>query len=81
MHTGNFGQANYSAAKMGLVGFTKALAAEGVRYNIKATVIAPVRVYFIPQSMSSLNRICADGSFCHDGNHHASRDAGQLEGE
>lgn len=42
---GNFGQANYSAAKMGLVGFTKALAAEGARYNIKATVIAPVRIY------------------------------------
>ncbi|KAI0787929.1 multifunctional beta-oxidation protein [Fomes fomentarius] len=39
---GNFGQANYSAAKMGLVGFTKALAAEGARYNIKAIVIAPM---------------------------------------
>ena len=39
---GNFGQANYSAAKMGLVGFTKALAAEGARFNIKAMVIAPV---------------------------------------
>lgn len=41
--SGNFGQANYSAAKMGLVGFTKALAAEGARHNIKAIVIAPVR--------------------------------------
>ena len=40
---GNFGQANYSAAKMGLVGFTKALAAEGARYNIKSMVVAPVR--------------------------------------
>ncbi|OSD06328.1 multifunctional beta-oxidation protein [Trametes coccinea BRFM310] len=39
---GNFGQANYSAAKMGLVGFTKALAAEGARYNIKTMVIAPM---------------------------------------
>ncbi|EJF64655.1 multifunctional beta-oxidation protein [Dichomitus squalens LYAD-421 SS1] len=39
---GNFGQANYSAAKMALVGFTKALAAEGARYNIRATVIAPM---------------------------------------
>lgn len=41
-HEGNFGQANYSAAKMGLVGFTKALAAEGTRYGIKAMVVAPV---------------------------------------
>ncbi|KAF8525833.1 multifunctional beta-oxidation protein [Hysterangium stoloniferum] len=39
---GNLGQANYSAAKMGLVGFTKTLAREGARYNIRATVIAPL---------------------------------------
>ncbi|KAL0954852.1 hypothetical protein HGRIS_003791 [Hohenbuehelia grisea] len=39
---GNFGQANYSAAKMGLVGFTKTLEKEGAKYNIKATVIAPM---------------------------------------
>ncbi len=39
---GNFGQANYGAAKMGLVGFTRVLAAEGAKYNIKANSIAPV---------------------------------------
>ncbi|HPB45765.1 MAG TPA: SDR family oxidoreductase [Microthrixaceae bacterium] len=39
---GNFGQANYGAAKMGLVGFTRVLAAEGAKYNIKANAIAPV---------------------------------------
>jgi NAD(P)-dependent dehydrogenase (short-subunit alcohol dehydrogenase family) len=39
---GNFGQANYGAAKMGLVGLTKVLAVEGARYNIKANVIAPM---------------------------------------
>jgi multifunctional beta-oxidation protein len=39
---GNFGQANYSAAKMGLVAFTKTLSVEGAKYGIKATVIAPV---------------------------------------
>ncbi|KDQ57173.1 hypothetical protein JAAARDRAFT_286217 [Jaapia argillacea MUCL 33604] len=39
---GNFGQANYSAAKMGLVAYTKTLAREGLKYNIKATVIAPM---------------------------------------
>lgn len=38
---GNFGQTNYGAAKMGLVGFTRALAQEGRRKNILANVIAP----------------------------------------
>jgi NAD(P)-dependent dehydrogenase (short-subunit alcohol dehydrogenase family) len=39
---GNFGQSNYGAAKMGLVGLTRVLAAEGARYNIKANALAPV---------------------------------------
>jgi NAD(P)-dependent dehydrogenase (short-subunit alcohol dehydrogenase family) len=39
---GNFGQANYGAAKMGLVGFTRVLAAEGAKYNIKVNALAPV---------------------------------------
>ncbi|MCU0267489.1 MAG: SDR family oxidoreductase [Acidimicrobiales bacterium] len=39
---GNFGQANYGAAKMGLVGFTRVLANEGRKYNIHANAIAPV---------------------------------------
>ena len=38
---GNFGQTNYGAAKMGLVGFTRVLAQEGAKYGIKANVIAP----------------------------------------
>jgi len=39
---GNFGQSNYGAAKMGLVGFTRVLANEGRKYNIKVNAIAPV---------------------------------------
>ena len=39
---GNFGQANYGAAKMGLVGLTRVLAIEGAKYNIRANAIAPV---------------------------------------
>ncbi|RHY63157.1 hypothetical protein DYB34_010769 [Aphanomyces astaci] len=38
---GQAGQANYAAAKAGMVGFTKALAKEGVRSNIKVNVVAP----------------------------------------
>ncbi len=39
---GNFGQVNYGAAKMGLVGFTNVLAVEGAKHNIAANTIAPL---------------------------------------
>lgn len=38
---GSFGQTSYSAAKMGIVGFTKSLSIEGEKRNVLANVIAP----------------------------------------
>ena len=39
---GNFGQANYAAAKCGVVGLTNVLKLEGAKYNIKTNILAPI---------------------------------------
>ena len=38
---GNVGQANYAAAKMGIVGFTRVVALDMARYNVTANCISP----------------------------------------
>jgi NAD(P)-dependent dehydrogenase (short-subunit alcohol dehydrogenase family) len=38
---GNVGQANYAAAKLGIVGFTKVVALDMARYNVTANCISP----------------------------------------
>jgi 3-hydroxyacyl-CoA dehydrogenase/3a,7a,12a-trihydroxy-5b-cholest-24-enoyl-CoA hydratase len=54
---GNFGQANYSAMKLGLVGFTKTLAVEGANKNVTANVIAPVAASRLLETILTAERM------------------------
>ena len=58
---GNFGQANYGAAKLGLAGFAKTLHLEGARYDIRVNSLAPTagtrmtEDLFPPEMMSAFS--------------------------
>ena len=58
---GNFGQANYGAAKLGLAGFAKTLHLEGAKYNIRVNSLAPTAAtrmtedIFPPEMMAAFN--------------------------
>jgi NAD(P)-dependent dehydrogenase (short-subunit alcohol dehydrogenase family) len=56
---GNFGQTNYGAAKLGVVGLMNTLRAEGAKYDIRVNALAPVAVTrmtedIIPEEMKGL---------------------------
>ena len=54
---GNFGQANYGAAKMALVGLMQTLALEGEKYNIRVNCLAPTAATNMTRGVLSEERL------------------------
>ncbi len=52
---GNFGQTNYGAAKAGIAGFTRCLALEGKKYNIRVWGLAPVAVTRMTEDLAGMS--------------------------
>uniref|UniRef100_A0A915AJV5 Peroxisomal multifunctional enzyme type 2 n=1 Tax=Parascaris univalens TaxID=6257 RepID=A0A915AJV5_PARUN len=48
---GNYGQANYSAAKSALIGFSHVLAVEGAKYNVTSNVVVPTAASRLTQGI------------------------------
>ncbi len=56
---GNFGQANYAAAKMALVGLMNALHQEGIKSNIRVNAIAPIAATRMTEELLPANMLAA----------------------
>lgn len=57
---GNMGQANYSAAKGGIIALTKTIAMEGARFNVTCNTIAPVAKTRMTQNLPVLSGVSED---------------------
>ena len=52
---GNFGQCNYGAAKAGIAGFSRCLAIEGKKYDVRVFVLAPVALTRLTEDLGGFD--------------------------
>jgi len=57
---GNFGQANYSAAKAGIYGLTRTMAIELAKANVTVNAIAPVALTRMTEDLAGMKGLSAD---------------------
>ena len=57
---GNFGQANYSAAKAGIYGLTRTMAIELAKANVTVNAIAPVALTRMTEDLAAMKGLSAD---------------------
>jgi NAD(P)-dependent dehydrogenase (short-subunit alcohol dehydrogenase family) len=57
---GNFGQANYAAAKAGVAGFTRVMALEGKKYNVTVNALVPVAFTRLTEDLPAFKTPGAD---------------------
>ncbi len=60
---GNFGQCNYGAAKAGIAGFTRCLALEGKKYNIRVWGLVPMAVTRMTNDLPGMDSEQAEERF------------------
>ncbi|ABW13857.1 short-chain dehydrogenase/reductase SDR [Parafrankia sp. EAN1pec] len=59
---GNFGQANYSAAKAGLIGLTRTVAVEGAKYGVSCNAVSPAALTRMTEEIMGQLFVDPDGA-------------------
>ena len=62
-YAGNFGQANYATAKLGVVALSRVVALEGARYGVRSNAVSPGARTRMAEQMNTSIPVPSDGEF------------------